>query len=157
MGKLLAARILILGTLGILLVQPTLAQPSPYNVEVQKSKMTELESCLHNEKQVQLCITKKIKNLSIDSCFAEAQKLKSDFLKEETLDFCFYQVSEFPTLQACTQRAILFKSADNHDEALFECARQHQTTLTKQSCLTIAQKMRYPEKIKYLTRQCDSL
>lgn len=157
MGKLLAARLLILGTLGILLVQQTLAQPSPYSVDVQKSKKTELESCLHNEKQVQLCIGKKIKNLSIDSCFTEAQKLKSDFLKEETLDFCFYQVSEFPTLQSCTQRAVLFTSADNHDEALFECARQHQTTLSKSTCLSIAQKMRYPEKFKYLSRQCEAL
>lgn len=157
MGKLLAAQILLLGLVEIFSFQQTFAQPSPYNVDVQKSKKTDLESCLQNEKLVQLCISKKIKNLSIESCFAEAQNLKSDFLKEETLEFCFYQVSEFPSLQACIQKAVLFASADNHDEALFECARQHQTTLTKQSCSTVAQKMRYPEKFKYLSRQCDTL
>jgi hypothetical protein len=158
MVKKIARRIRLLGFLAALIGQQVLAQPVAINSgDLQKSKKTELESCLHNERQVQVCIAKKIKNLSIDSCFASAQKLKSDFLKEETQEFCFFQVSEFPSLEACTQKAVLFKSAANHDEALFECVRQHQATLTKQSCLSIAERMRYPEKLKYLSRQCDAL
>ena len=122
-----------------------------------KFKKSELELCLQNEKQVQKCILSKIKNLSIESCFTEAAKLKSDFLKEETLQFCFYQVSEFPSIESCEKRAVLFTSAENHDEALFECARQNQLSMSRKACEGLAQKMRYPEKSKYLMRQCSSL
>lgn len=122
-----------------------------------KFKKSELELCLQNEKQVQKCIQSKIKNLSIEACFSEAVKLKSDFLKEETLQFCFYQVSEFPSIESCEKRAVLFASAENHDEALFECARQNQLSMSRKNCEGLAQKMRYPEKFKYLMRQCGSL
>lgn len=122
-----------------------------------KFKKSELELCLQNEKQVNKCILSQIKNLSIESCFTEAIRLKSDFLKEETFQYCFYQVSEFPSLESCEKRAILFASAENHDEALFECARQNQTSLSRKSCEVLARKMRYPEKSKYLMRQCSSI
>lgn len=120
----------------------------------EKSK---LEKCLHNQKEVDLCIQAEIKPLTIESCFAQALKLKSDFLKEETLQFCFFQVSEFPTLNSCVEKAQKFKTALNHDEALFDCVRQHQATIPPESCRQIARQMRFPEKSKYMLRQCDSI
>lgn len=151
MGKIIT----LLIVLGI--TSSVWAQSIQFKTLDSKFKKSELELCLQNEKMVQKCIQSKIKNLSIESCFSEAVRLRSDFLKEETLQYCFYQVSEFPSLESCEKRAVLFKSAENHDEALFECARQHQSSLTSKSCEAIAQKMRYPEKLKYLTRQCSSL
>lgn len=124
----------------------------------EKSK---LEVCLNNEKEVQSCIISSIsrdsKPLTVESCFAEGIKLKSDFLKEETLQYCFYQLSEFTNLNSCVNKAQNFKTAINHDEALFECVRQHQTSIAPESCRQIAKQMRYPEKSKYLLRQCDSI
>lgn len=122
---------------------------------------TKLETCLHNQKEVQSCIYSSIatasRPLTVESCFAEGIKLKSDFLKEETLQYCFYQLSEFATLNSCVNKAQNFKTAINHDEALFECVRQHQTSIAPESCKQIARQMRYPEKSKYLLRQCDSI
>ena len=92
MGKLITL-LLVLGISNCLS-----AQTIQFKTLDSKFKKYELEKCLQNEKLVQKCIQSKIKNLSIDSCFGEAVRLRSDFLKEETLQYCFYQVSEFPSL-----------------------------------------------------------
>lgn len=152
MGKISITLLLVMGFSTILW-----GQSFQFKGLETKFRKSELELCLQNEKQVQKCIQTKIKILSIESCFTEALKLKSDFLKEETLQFCFYQVSEFPSIESCEKRAVLFSSAENHDEALFECARQSQLSMTQKNCESLAQKMRYPEKSKYLIRQCSLL
>ena len=125
---------------------------------VSTSLCSPLEKCLSNTHvSTTDCAQQNIKLLTLSSCFAEAEKIKSDLSKENLTQFCFYNVSEFPTLKSCLSRSKNFKTAINHDESLFECIRQFQNEISQIQCLSIAEKMRYPEKLEHLKRNCDQL
>ncbi len=117
-----------------------------------------LEKCLSSTSEnVKTCADKNIKNLTLNNCFAEAEKIKSDLSKENLKQFCFYQVSEFPTVSTCLNASEKMALAINHDEAVFECVRQFQERLTENQCRKISEKLKYADKAKHLNRLCDQL
>lgn len=117
-----------------------------------------LEKCLADTSATtQNCVQKHIQRLTLDSCFSESANIKSDLSKENLKQFCFYNVSEFPTLKSCLSRSENFKVALNHDEALFECVRQFQNQISESQCSAISSQMRYPEKLQHLKRNCSQL
>lgn len=117
-----------------------------------------LEKCMSDLSQTtKQCSEKFIKNLTLSTCFTEADALRSNLSKENLKQFCFYEVSEFPTLKSCLSASQKMNIAINHDEAIFECVRQFQDQIDLQLCYKIARKLLYPEKIQHLKRKCDLL
>ena len=117
-----------------------------------------IEKCLANSTEnTAICAEKFIKPLTLTQCFSSAEKIKSDLSKENLKQFCFYQVSEFPNLNSCLISADTMTVMINHDDAVFECIRQFQNSLSATQCLELSKKMRYPEKNDYLRRKCNEL
>jgi hypothetical protein len=117
-----------------------------------------LERCLSNNLETpKTCAEKNIKNLTLNNCFNEAENLKSNLSKENLKQFCFYQVSEFPTLSTCLNSTEKMTIALNHDEAVFECVRQFQDRISESQCRKISVKLKYSEKSQHLNRLCDQL
>lgn len=119
-----------------------------------------LEKCLSSSagaETTEKCAQKYIKNLTLNQCFSEAEKIKSELSKENLKQFCFYQVSEFPTLASCLNTSKKMAVMLNHDEAVFECVRQFQNQLTDVQCLKISDLLKYPEKKDHLKRKCEEL
>ncbi len=119
-----------------------------------------LEKCLSSgsgAESTEMCAQKYIKNLTLNQCFSEAEKIKSELSKENLKQFCFYQVSEFPTLASCLSTSKKMAVMLNHDEAIFECVRQFQNQLNDQQCLKISDLLKYPEKKSHLKRKCEDL
>lgn len=117
-----------------------------------------LERCLTNTPQeVKACVQKIVKNLTLESCAQSAASIKSHFLAENVRSFCFYDISEFPTFERCMTEAQKFISGDRHDDAIFECYRQFQHTLSGSKCIDLAKKFRYPSKSAYLKRHCEEI
>lgn len=122
------------------------------------SQAETLERCLTNSPQeVKSCVQKSLKNLTLNSCVQITNSIKSHFLSENVRNFCFYEISEFPTFARCLTEAQKFISADRHDDALFECYRQFQYRLSDKQCHELAQILRYPNKAAYLERHCDEI
>lgn len=117
-----------------------------------------LEKCLTLYPQnAQLCTQKYVKNISIEKCFLATKTIHSDFLNESLKQFCFYDVSDFPNLNSCLQKAALFRVAQNHDEAITSCLLQFQENLSSKKCLAISSRLKYPEKKEHLRKQCAQL
>ncbi len=117
-----------------------------------------IEKCLASASETtKTCAEKYIKNLNMNNCFKECEKLKSDLSKENLKQFCFFEVSEFSEVNTCLSAANKFTVAINHDEAVFECVRQFQSELNPTKCLLISKKMRYPEKAQHLSQHCQEL
>jgi hypothetical protein len=117
-----------------------------------------IEKCLRNpEITTEACVDQHVTALTLSSCFKVVDKIKSPLSKENLQQFCFYNVSEFPTIKACLRQAERMNVAVHHDDAIFECVRQFQTQLTKKQCQDIAIQMRYPEKRNHLKRNCNLL
>lgn len=116
------------------------------------------EKCLESQpNETQLCLSKINKKTTLNSCFEAADSLKSNYLKENTRLYCFYQISHFSNLDKCINQAQKFILADNHDAALFECHNQFQLIINKKSCLKISNLFRFDSKGRYLKNYCDSM
>lgn len=117
-----------------------------------------LEKCLSSQlENTKSCAEKNIKVLTLSNCFSESEKIKSDLSRENLKQFCFYQVSEFPSLKTCLTAASKMQVAIHHDDAVFECVLQFQDIMNLNLCRQISKKMKYPEKAEHLVRKCSQL
>lgn len=124
----------------------------------QKSKSSELEQCLDKEpNEAEQCLKKTEKNISIQTCYNQSDKIKSNYLKENFRLYCFYHISEFSNLKTCVNHARKFISADNHDAALYDCQYQFSQSMTKNTCMKLSEYFRIPEKSRYLKSHCETL
>ena len=122
------------------------------------TQYTTLEKCLDTQpNEIQDCLERSNKHVTISSCYTAVDSLKSDYLKENVREYCFYQISEFPNLRTCVSKAEQFTDADNHDAALFSCQAQFEEKIKRRTCLQMSKRFRFPEKGKYLADHCDSL
>jgi hypothetical protein len=94
---------------------------------------------------------------TIDKCYQLTDTIYSSHSKENAKNHCFYNISEFPTLNTCVASAKKFFVGENKDQALFECVRQFSSTITEKSCLSVAKIMIYAEKRTYLEGHCKNL
>jgi len=125
---------------------------------VQNASASTIEKCLlNNPNQTYFCAKKTIKNLTLNSCYAVITDLKSEHIKEKVKDFCFYQVSEFPSLASCIHKAKLFLIAEDNDNAKLSCITQFQDQLKKVDCLKIANSLKTSEKKWFLQNHCNNL
>lgn len=117
-----------------------------------------LEKCLSVQSEnTKNCVEKNIKILTLSNCFSESEKIKSDLSRENLKQFCFYEVSEFPSLNTCLSSAQKMQVAIHQDDAIFECVRQFQNVMDLNLCRKISKKMKYPEKAEHLVRKCSQL
>lgn len=119
---------------------------------------TSLEKCLDDQpNEIRECLAKTSKYTTLSSCFDQAAKIRSNFIKENVHEYCFYHISEFPNLRSCTAKAQQFTDSENHDAALFNCYLQFETKMKKETCEKIAKMFRFPEKSRYLKTNCSNL
>lgn len=119
---------------------------------------TSLEKCLDDQpNEIQACLRKTSKHITLGSCYDQANLIKSNFLKENVRSYCFYHISEFPNLKTCVAKARSFTDAENHDAALFNCYSQFETEMNKSNCETMSKLFRFPEKGRYLKSNCENL
>lgn len=122
------------------------------------SSTSALEKCLDDQpNEVQVCLSKTTKHISLGSCYDQANHIKSNYMKENVRSYCFYHISEFPNLNSCINKARLFTDAVNHDAAIFNCYSQFERGIKKATCEKIAKLFRFPEKGRYLKSNCASL
>lgn len=86
-----------------------------------------------------------------------SETIYSNQSKENVKNYCFYNISEFPTLNTCVAAAKKFYVAENKDQALFECVRQFSSTISVKSCIGVAKNMTYVDKRAYLETSCRNL
>lgn len=103
------------------------------------------------------CVNRHLKPKTIDSCYKMTDTIYSNQSKENVKNYCFYNISEFPTLKTCIDSAKRFFIAENKDQALFECVRQFSSTISSKDCMTVSKIMTYKEKASYLASHCQSL
>lgn len=119
---------------------------------------TSLEKCLDDQpNEIQACLGKSTKHMTLGSCFDQANAIKSNYIKENVRSYCFYHISEFPNLNSCVGKARLFTDAENHDAALFNCYSQFEVNMKKANCEKISKLFRFPEKGRYLKSNCETL
>lgn len=119
---------------------------------------TTLEKCLDDQpNEIQECIGKTSKHITLGSCFDQASAIKSNYIKENVRSYCFYHISEFPNLSSCVAKARLFTDAVNHDAGIFNCYSQFERTMKKETCEKISKLFRFPEKGRYLKSNCANL
>lgn len=119
---------------------------------------TNLEKCLDDQpNEIRSCLGKSSKHITLSSCFDQAALVKSNYLRENVHEYCFYHISEFPNLNSCVDKARQFTDAENHDAALFNCYLQFEIKMTKNSCEKIAKMFRFSEKGRYLKSNCSNL
>lgn len=117
-----------------------------------------LEKCLDDQpNEIRECLGKTSKHITLSSCFDQAATVKSNYIKENLREYCFYHISEFPNLKSCVAKARQFNDAENHDAALFNCYSQFEPSMKKNTCETIAKMFRFPEKGRYLKSNCSNL
>lgn len=117
-----------------------------------------VEKCLDDQpNEVQACLSKNSKHLTIASCYEQAHLIKSNYAKENVRSYCFYHISEFPNLNTCIGKARLFSDASNHDAAIFNCYSQFERNIKKSTCEKISKLFRFPEKGRYLKSNCQNL
>lgn len=120
--------------------------------------ITPIEKCLNVATNLPNdCINRSLKNKTLSNCYALSETIFSYHSKERVKNYCFYNISEFPSLQTCTAAAKKFFIAENKDQALFECVRQFTSQIDERSCLEIARMMTYREKRSYLENHCHNL
>ncbi|AZZ35830.1 hypothetical protein CIK05_03115 [Bdellovibrio sp. qaytius] len=119
---------------------------------------TSLEKCLDDQpNEIRECLGKTSKFISIESCYDKAKAIRSNHTKEKVRSYCFYHISEMPTLRSCLEKAYLFAETDNHDAAIFDCYSQFEKGINKATCEAISKKLSYPDKARYLKSHCQSL
>lgn len=128
----------------------------------------ELEKCLstvgnnvhrlEREEAVARCFTSFTQITGKDACFGHIEKYKSLIssarLKNLALNSCFYESSSYKTMQDCMGDTKLFKTANDHDEAVFFCYQSFEDRLNKNECKNTAKKLIFPAKRDYLMNHC---
>lgn len=109
---------------------------------------------------IQSCFVTHRENLNSDRCYQAIEKLNlqqtSVELGEQLKGFCFFEVSNFKTVDSCLQKSQQFHTANDKDEAVFECYVQFQKNISAKQCLEISKKMIYPLKRQHLEVQCNN-
>ena len=119
---------------------------------------TSLEKCLDDQpNEIQECLSKSSKHITLGSCYDQANAIKSNYMKEKLRSYCFYHISEFPNLNTCVGKARLFTDASNHDAAIFNCYSQFERNMKKSTCEKMSKLFRFPEKGRYLKSNCQNL
>lgn len=119
---------------------------------------TSLEKCLDDQpNEIQECLSKSSKHITLGSCYDQANAIKSNYMKENVRSYCFYHISEFPNLNTCVGKARLFTDASNHDAAIFNCYSQFERNMKKSTCEKMSKLFRFPEKGRYLKSNCQNL
>lgn len=119
---------------------------------------TAVEKCLNvSTNQTNDCMNLHLKPKTIDSCYKMSETIYSNQSKENVKNYCFYNISEFPTLNTCVAAAKKFYVAENKDQALFECVRQFSSTISLKACIGVSKQMTYKEKQAYLENGCRNL
>lgn len=122
------------------------------------SATSRLEKCLDDQpNEIQACLGKTQKHITLSTCFNQVNTVKSNYLKENIRSYCFYHISEFPNLKTCVAKARQFTDIENHDAALFNCYSQFEPSIKKATCETMAKIFRIPEKGRYLKSNCGNL
>lgn len=128
----------------------------------------QFETCLAGSKKIahrlnrveaiQDCFDSNKESMTADACFAGIKSVqiheKSIELNEKLNSICFYDVSRFKKISICLSKVDVFKIANNHDEAVFECYREFQNQLSQKQCLKVSSLMKYPAKKEYLDNHC---
>lgn len=122
------------------------------------AKTSSLEKCLDDQpNEIQMCLKKTSKHITLSSCYEQSRNVRSNYLKENVMVYCFYHISEFPNLSSCVTKARQFSDAENHDAALFNCYSQFEERINKSTCERMAKFFRFPEKGRYLKSNCHNL
>ncbi|MFZ3228619.1 MAG: hypothetical protein WA160_00315 [Pseudobdellovibrio sp.] len=115
---------------------------------------------LNRLESIQTCFEQNKTKMVSESCFSTIAKIqthdKSIELTERLNSLCFYEVSQFKTIKNCLDKTNLFKITMNHDEGVFECYRQFQSTLNQKQCLAVSMQLKYPAKKEYLENHCKT-
>jgi hypothetical protein len=120
--------------------------------------ITAVEKCLNvSTNQTTGCMRLHLKPKTIDSCYKMSETIFSTQSKENVKNYCFYEISEFPTLKSCVDSAKIFYMAEDKDHALFECVRQFANKISVKSCLGVSKMMTLPVRASYLEGQCYNL
>ena len=131
---------------------------------------TSIELCLASAKKkthvidqhsaIEDCFQENLNQLTLQKCFSlvkEIDKNKKFYDLGETLNtMCFYSTSPFNSIKSCIAGTSKFKTADSHDEAVFDCYRQFQTELSQKQCIEVSRKLIYPAKKDYLFQHCQN-
>lgn len=129
-----------------------------FNNQSFATTLNKVEKCLKlSTESTSSCVNQNLTHKTLNQCYALVDTVRSTNAKEKLKNYCFYQISEFPTLKSCVQASIKFFEAENKDQALFECYRQFAATTNKSSCLQIAKSMTYSDKRTYLENHCSEL
>ena len=132
------------------------------------SQADELEKCLatvstnthrlEREEAVGRCFTSFTQMTGKDACFGHIEKFKSlvssTKLSNLALNSCFYESAAYKTMQECMGDTKLFKTASDHDEAIFFCYQNFEERLNKDECTSAAKKLIFPAKREYLLSHC---
>ncbi len=136
------------------------ARGSAAEIERCLSEASRRTHVIDQEQAIEGCFQSQAKQLSQNKCYEAVLKitaLKKQLNMSESLNsICFYQTTDFIDLKSCMIKAELFKIADNHDEAIFDCYKQFQNALTQKQCIQISRKMIYPAKKDYLFDHCQN-
>ena len=142
----------------MILVFARFASASHFEICLSQVKATEHR--LIRLESIQACFDNNKHSISADICFASAKKVQlrehSIELSENLNAICFYDVSQFKDINSCLKKAELFQISNTHDEAVFECYRQFQASLTLKQCLQVSDALKYPAKKEYLRNHCNS-
>lgn len=118
------------------------------------------EHRLEKEDAVKICFDKFKSRLDKNTCYDLVKKkvrpLDSTKLTEEITSTCFYDTTSATDIHSCLSESKKFKSAYNHDDAVFFCYQQFQEKLGKSECLKAANQMIFPLKKEYLKEHCNN-
>lgn len=115
---------------------------------------------IESEELILSCFEKNKATIGSNACFQlvnNFKKIKKSFIMTEKIkSICFYDASIFQNISSCLLKTKEFKNAENRDEAVFDCYRQFQNTLTEKQCLKATTYLTYPAKKEYLLQQCSN-
>ena len=121
-------------------------------------KISAAEKCMYLSTNLTVdCMKRHLLPKTLTSCYKLSETIYSNHSKENVKNYCFYNISEFPTLNSCVDSAKKFYLGENQDQALFECVRQFTSTITMNQCLKVSRMMIYKDKSNYLARHCGNL
>jgi hypothetical protein len=123
-----------------------------------RSGSSPVEKCLNVSTNLTTdCMNQHLKPKTINNCYKMSETIFSNQSKENVKNYCFYNISEFPTLKTCVDSAKKFYIAENKDQALFECVRQFASSISVKNCMDLSKMMTYKEKSNYLAGHCSNL
>ncbi|MBY0553777.1 hypothetical protein K2P97_04555 [bacterium] len=118
------------------------------------------EHRLEKEDAVKMCFDKHKSKIDKNTCYNLIKKkvsaLDSSKLNEEITSTCFYDTTAAVDINSCLTETKKFKSAYNHDDAVFFCYQQFQEKIGKNECLNAANQLIFPLKKEYLKEHCNN-